>query len=214
MLLGARTPERSDPSGVFNSGLQVELHAAVPMGALASDINDQLGFGLGLGYRAQLGSHLALRAAFRWTGYRISDRNLGARLLATLADSNYEEDRLILRSYSLGGDLMVYREEGCQGPYVLAGGGLQRSRMYLEYRTVDPEGNERLEDLAIWPAANTPFWNFGLGYQSRSPFFIEGRVTLWRYRAEPGVRLMQTSLNAASQFRDAISFVAAIGVQF
>lgn len=214
-LMGSQPERPPQPnSEAFLRGLYFDLHAAVPLGSLAADVNDQLGFGLSLGYQAKLGEQFALRASFRWTGYRVSDRNLGARMLASIFDASYEEDRLILRSYSLGGDFLAYRDQDCRGPYFLVGGGIQRSRMYYEQRSVDGEGNEALRTLAVWPAADTPFSNFGFGYRGRSGAFIEGRVVLWRYRAEPGTRLMQTSPNASNQLRDATSFVTAIGVSF
>ncbi len=209
----ANPPPLPRPGGLL-SGFRVDLHAAVPLGSLAADVNDQLGFGFGLGYEARLGSRTAFRASFRWTGYRVSDRNLGSRMLATLLDVGYDEDRLILRSYALGGDFLGYQDEGCLGPYLLMGGGIQRSRMYAEHRSVDDQGNEVVQNLAAWPAADTPFANFGLGYRGRSGVFMEGRVVLWRYRAEPGVRLMETSPNASNQLRDAVSFTMAVGVGF
>jgi len=216
LALGAAELERplQVHSNGFLTGFNFDVHTALPIGTLAQDVNDQLGFGFSLGYRATLGSRVAIRTSIRWTGYRVSDRNLGARFLASLFDASYDEDRLILRSYALGGDFLAYRDEHCLGPYFLAGGGIQRSRMYYEHRSVDEQGNEVLQNLAVWPSADTPFWNVGVGYLGQSAFFIEGRVVMWRYRAEPGVQLMQTSLNAANQLRDAVSVVAAIGLQF
>lgn len=210
-LMGA---EADPPSKGYPSGLQFDLHAAMPLGNLAADVNDQWGFGIGLGYQGRLANRLDFRASFHWTGYRISDRNLGSRVLASIFDAAYEENRLILRSYALGGDFLGYLEADRRGAYLLAGGGIQRSRMYYENRFVDEEGNESLRTIAAWPAADTPYTNFGLGYRGRSGAFLEGRVVLWRYRAEPGVRLTQTSQNAPSQLRDAVSFVTAFGVCF
>ena len=209
LCLGAAELEPNGPSGFI-----IDVHTAIPVGTLAQDTHDQFGFGMSLGFQAAIGSHAAFRGTFKWTGYRVNDRNLAQRFLANILDSGYDEDRLILRSYAFGGDFVGYQNEGGLGPYILLGGGLQRSRMYYEHRAVDSQGTETTQGLAAWPAAVTPYLNAGMGYQGRSGFFVEGRVVAWRYRAEAGVPLMQTTLNAPNQLREATSLVAALGVRF
>ena len=212
-LRGAPTPA-PDPPPASSQGWGIELHAAAPFGVLAQDVNHQFGFGFGVSYQAPLGPYAALRGAFAWTGYRVSDRNLAERCLSSLFDTSYEEDAMTLRSYALGGDLMLYSRAGHRGAYVFGGGGFQRSRLYLEHRTVDQDNHEQREDLAVWPSADTPFTRFGLGYRWPSGAIVEGRVVLWRYRAEPGLPLDQGSPDGPNRFREATSFVTALGFAF
>ena len=192
----------------------VAVHAALPMGTFNSDVNGQLGFGFSFGFQQPLASRLAMRGSFSWTGYRVDDRNLWARAFASMVDAGYEEDRMVLRSYAVGADLLLYSEEGNHGAYFLGGGGIQRSRLYLENRYVDGQGNEDVRNLATWPAADTPYVSVGFGYQGRSHAFIEGKFQAWRYRGVEGYRLLDSPSHGQPSLRDAVSMTVSVGVRF
>lgn len=192
----------------------LSAHTAVPVGALNRDVNGQLGFGLGLGFQQPLTDRTALRGTFSWTGYRVNDRNLGGRVLASLFDASYSEDRLVLRSYAVGLDFVGYSASGGFGPYMLAGAGIQRARLYAEERYVDDEGNETIQDLGKWPAANTPYFNVGVGFQGRAGFFTEGKAVYWRYRAVEGYPLLDSPFGGTALLRNALSFTLSVGARF
>ncbi len=221
MTLVAQVSEISGREGVKEalphsdpiSGVVLGIHTAVPTGALGRDVDQKLGFGFSVGYQHELWPKIGLRTAFQWTGYRVNDRNLFDRMLASVLDSRYEEDRLVLRSYALGVDLIGYQREGCQGVYAFAGGGVQRARMYLEHRDV-LEGDAKVEDIARWPAMNSVYLNAGIGMQFSNPAFVEARLVGWRYRAVPGFRLMDTPLGVKHHYRDALSVSLGMGVRF
>ena len=190
------------------------IHAAVPMGPLSTDTNDQLGFGFSLAIQQPLTPRTAVRGSFSWTGFRVNDRNLWARAIASIFDQAYEEDQMVLRSYAVGADLVHYREDGGYGTYFIGGGGIQRSRVYLEHRYVDPSGHEDKQPLAGWPAADTPFVSIGAGYQGRSKAYIEAKLQFWRYRGVEGHALYASPLNGRSQLRDAVSLTVSFGARF
>lgn len=190
------------------------VHTAMPLGSLNVDVNSQLGFGFSFGIQQPLTSRLAVRGSFSWTGYRVDDRNLWARAFASMVDAGYEEDRMVLRSYAVGADLLLYSEEGNHGAYFLGGGGIQRSRLYLENRYVDGQGNEDVRNLATWPAADTPYVSVGFGYQGRSHAFIEGKFQAWRYRGVEGYRLLDSPSHGQPSLRDAVSMTVSVGVRF
>ena len=190
------------------------VHTAMPLGTLNADVNSQLGFGFSLGIQQPLASRVAVRGSFAWTGYRVDDRHLWARAFASMFDSGYQEDRMVLRSYSAGMDVVLYSEDGGYGAYFLGGGGIQRSRLYLEDRYVDSQGNEDVRNLATWPAADTPYVSMGLGYQGRSHAFIEAKFQAWRYRGVEGYRLLDSPLHGQPSLRDAVSTTLSVGVRF
>lgn len=190
------------------------VHTAAPLGSLATDVNDQLGFGLSLGVQQPLASRLAVRGSFSWTGYRVNDRNLWERAFASFFDASYSENQMVLRSYALGADLILYTEDGGYGPYFLGGGGIQRARLYVEHRDVDSQGNESTRNLATWPAADTPYFCLGIGYQGRSHMFIEGKVQQWRYNGVDGIRLLDSPMNGKPTLRDARSLTLSVGIRF
>lgn len=192
----------------------LSVHSAMPLGTLHADVNGQLGFGFSFGIQQALASRVAVRGSFSWTGYRVDDRNLWARAFASMVDAGYEEDRMVLRSYSAGVDLVLYSEDGGNGAYFLGGGGIQRSRLYVENRYVDGQGNEDVRNLATWPAADTPYVSVGFGYQGRSHAFIEGKFQAWRYRGVEGYRLLDSPLHGQPSLRDAVSMTLSVGVRF
>jgi len=203
----APEPER------FVHGL-LSFHTAVPAGALYRDVQGQLGFGFGLGAQVRLSDRMGLRGAFSWTGYRVNERHWGARLFADLVDARYEEDRLVLRSYALGLDLVGYRDPGGFGPYIFAGGGFQRARLYAEGVFVDGDGNESIQPLATWPAADTPYVEGGIGRQWPSGIYLEGKAVLWRYRAVAGYPLLETPFGGRPVLREATSLSLSLGMRF
>lgn len=192
----------------------IAVHTAVPLGTLSSDVNDQLGFGISLGIQQPLAPRLAVRGSFSWTGYRVNDRNLWERAFASMFDASYSENQMVLRSYALGVDLIVYTKDSGYGAYFLGGGGIQRARLYVEHRNVDSQGNESTQNLATWPAADTPYLSLGIGYQGRSHLFIEGKVQQWRYNGIDGVRLLDSPLNGQPTLRDASSLTISVGIRF
>ncbi len=190
------------------------VHAAAPLGSLSSDVNDQLGFGISLGVHQALSSRLAVRGSFSWTGYRVNDRNLWDRAFASFFDTSYSENQMVLRSYALGADLILYTKDGEVGPYFVGGGGIQRARLYVEHRDVDSQGNESTQNLATWPPADTPYFCLGIGYQGRTQLFIEGKVQQWRYNGIDGIRLLDSPLNGKPTLRDARSLTLSVGIRF
>ncbi len=195
-------------------GVVLAVHTAAPLGTLATDVDGKLGFGFSAGIQQSLSSRFAVRGSFSWTGYRVDDRNLLARAFASMFDLGYSEERMVLRSYSLAADLIVYTEDGGHGTYFLGGGGIQRARLYLEHRDVDSQNHETLQNLATWPAADTPYICVGLGYQGRSHTFIEGKVQQWRYNGVKDFHLLDTPLNGQPTLRDATSLTISFGVRF
>lgn len=192
----------------------VAVHTAMPLGTLSADVDGKLGFGFSLGIQQPLTSRLAVRGGFSWTGYRVDDRNLWLRAFASLLDASYSEDRMVLRSYAVETDLLVHAEDGGYGAYFLGGVGIQRSRLYVENRMVDSQGNESVRNLAAWPAADTPYVCAGMGYQGRSHAFVEGRFQAWRYRGVEGYRLLDSPLHGQPSLRDAYSLTLSVGVRF
>ncbi len=192
----------------------IAVHTAVPLGSLNTDVDGKVGFGFSAGLQQPLTSRLAVRGSFSWTGYRVDDRNFWARAFSSMFDLGYTEERMVLRSYTLGADLIVYTEDSGYGPYFLGGGGIQRARLYLEHRDVDSENHESVQNLATWPPADTPYLNLGIGYQGRSHTFIEGKLQHWRYNGIDGVRLLDSPLNGQPTQRDATSLTISVGVRF
>ena len=190
------------------------VHAAAPLGTLSTDVDGNSGFGFSMGFQQSLASRVAVRGSFSWTGYRVDDRNLWTRAFVSAFDLGYEEERMVLRSYTLGAELIVYTEDGGYGAYFLGGGGIQRAQLYLEHREVDSENHETVQNLATWPAADTHYFCVGLGYQGRSHTFIEGKLQHWRYNGVKGVHLLDTPLNGQPTLRDASSLTLSVGVRF
>jgi hypothetical protein len=190
------------------------VHTSVPLGVLSNDVNGQVGFGISVGIQQPLTQRLAVRGSFSWTGYRVNDRNLWNRAFASMLDSGYSENQMVLRSYTLGADLIVYTGNNRYGAYFLGGGGIQRSRLYVEHRDVDSQGNESTQNLATWPAADTPYVSLGIGYQGRTHTFIEGKVQQWRYNGIDGVRLLESPRTGQPTLRDATSLTISVGVRF
>jgi len=161
-------------------------------------------------------------ALFLQTRWQMFRRNFGlppidaaaTGAFASMFDTSYSENQMVLRSYALGADLILYTEDGGLGPYFLGGGGIQRARLYVEHRDVDSQGNKSTQNLATWPAADTPYFCLGIGYQGRSHMFIEGKVQQWRYNGIDGVRLLDSPLNGKPTQRDARSLTLSVGVRF
>ncbi|MBI4913731.1 MAG: hypothetical protein HY823_13425 [Acidobacteria bacterium] len=211
VLSGALLPLRA---GADELRCILAVHSALPMAKLATDVDGQLGFGVTLGLHQPLSDRFAVRASASWTGYRVDDRNLWSQAFLTLMDASYAEDRMVLRSYALGMDLVLHLGDGDSGAYFLGGGGVQRSRLYLEQVEVT-EGNREIRDSRVsWPAADTPFFSVGMGYQSNASAFIEGRFVFWRYNAVAGTRLLDTPPQGRPTLRDAASLVLTVGARF
>jgi hypothetical protein len=196
------------------TGGYLALHTAFPMSTLNSDVDGKLGFGFSAGIHQPLTSRFAVRGSFSWTGYRVDDRNLWWKAFASVFDVSYSEERLVLRSYALGAELLGYFEDDQRGAYILGGGGLQRSRLYLEHVSKDGDNNETSSNLATWPAADTPYFCVGLGYQGQEQAFIEGKFQFWRYHAVKGYRLLDTPLDGRPSLRDAAGLTLAVGFRF
>jgi hypothetical protein len=192
----------------------MSFHTAVPTGGLHQDVQGQLGFGFGLGAQLRVSNRIALRGSFSWTGFRVDERNLWSRMVADLFDASYTEDRLVLRSYALGVDVIGFTRADGYGPYMVAGVGLQRSRLYAEAVYVDSEGNQSTQDLGTWPPADTPFFQVGLGHHGRSGVYVEGKAVGWRYRAMRGYPLLESPLGGETVLRDALSLTLSLGARF
>lgn len=191
-----------------------DVHTAMPMGTLSRDVNDQFGFGLTLGVDWPVVRHFSLRTSFSWTGYRVDDRSLAARAFADMFDVSYSEDRLVLRSYALGVEGVIRQESSGSGPYALVGGGMQRARLYEEYRVVDENGNGHTTTTATWPSMDSAFLTAGFGYQAHEGFFVEGKVRGWRYNGVDAYSLSDSPLTRRTTPRNAVSLHMAVGVRF
>lgn len=212
----AASPEAPPDLHAGSFGVGVMVQTAIPTGLLARDVHAQWGFGLAAFTTHGLSDRILLRPTFSWTGYRLNERNWGNRFLANLLDADAEDESLVLRSLQLGVDLVVHRDPGGQGPYLFVGGGLQRSRLSLEYSFTDRSGEEdraTSHTLADWEPLSTPYLQAGLGVQWKV-LFAEAKVVGWRYRAAPGLRLEDTPLQGAKGRRDALSVVMAGGLRF
>ncbi len=195
----------------------VSVHTSVGLGELGKDVRDQLGFGIGLQAQIPVGGHLALRPNFAWTGFRVNDRNLGWKFMAAVLNASYDEERLVLRSYQVGLDLVLFPEGGSRGVYFFGGGGLQRAQLDLESRYVDRHGEdtqEHVSPILSWDPALTPYVQGGVGLQGKGGLFAEARLTAWRYRAAKGYELLDTPLNARTELREALSLTFSVGVRF
>lgn len=91
--------------------------------------------------------------------------------------------------------------------------GIQRSRMYWEYRVIS-ENDSSVEEWARWPAMNSAYVQAGMGKQFANPFFMEAKVVAWRYRAVRGYPLMETPLGESHHYRDAVSVSLGVGLKF
>lgn len=145
----------------FGGGVLV----ATGLGAFSSDTNSHPGFGFQLQAHVPVTARVHSRVAFEWTGYRLNDYNLAARALASVLGADYQETRVVFRTYRLGMDGLFYLERDDRGPFLSLGVGAQRSRVYLEDRAVDGSGNEtiatvdsRNEHTGLWLGG-------GLGWQ-------------------------------------------------
>ena len=151
-------------------GLGVGVLAATGMGDFAADLNDHPGFGFQIQGYLPVASHLQVRPAFEWTGYRVSDYNLAARTVASSLGFAYQETRVVFRTYRLGFDALLYKQGGYTGPYLDLALGIQRSQAYLEDRAVDPNGNEQVTTLDT-RAQKTGLWlGVGAGYHWSSGY--------------------------------------------
>lgn len=198
-------------------GFGFSVHTAIGLGNLGRDVQDQLGFGVGLHAHVPVTERIALRPAFTWTGYRVNDRDTGWKIMAAILDTSYQEERLVLRSFQLGADLVGYRDGGCTGPYLFAGGGVQRAQLEMEHRLVDRSGNQTQEDthtVAKWEPETSAYLQAGVGYQTTQYAFVEARITSWRYAAEPGTPLLDTPLAPRLGTRGALSLTLSAGVRF
>lgn len=160
--LAAQEPGTSPfPTGY---GLGVGVLAATGVGDLSADLNGHPGFGFQLQGYIPVASRLQVRPAFEWTGYRVSDYNLGARAAANALGLGYAETRVVFRTFRLGFDGLLFRDGGWKGPYLSLGLGVQRSQAYLEDRAVDPDGNETVTTLDT-RAVKTGLWlGVGVGH--------------------------------------------------
>lgn len=218
-LSAASTAARAQdaPSHWGPVGLAITVHTSLPLGSLSQDVHGHVGFGLGVHVPLQISGHQVLRPSFEWTGFRINDRNLGARAFASMFDADYAEDRLVLRSYKLGLDYLFFQGPDGVGPYLILSGGVQRSRLYLEQRTVtnsDGSGDQQVDPIATWEPADTAWFGGGIGYQAASGVLMECRYANWRYRAEPGIPLDNTWPGTTHVLREAHSLTFAVGGRF
>jgi len=210
----AAAEDATSPLAFGNWSLGLSVHTAVPAGQLSSDVNHQLGFGLGFHVPVRLGDHHSIRPSFEWTGYRVNDRNWASRALASMIEADYSEDRLILRSYKVGIDYLVYSKDGLSGTYGVLSGGIQRSRLYLEERNVQQDSNsEQTSPIHSWDGLNTGWFGAGIGYQGKNHLFVEFKYTNWRYLAQPGRTLLETEPDARLSQREAHSFTLALGLR-
>jgi hypothetical protein len=186
----------------------------MPLATLSTDVNNQFGFGFTAGIRGRISNRLELRGGISWTGYRVDERSLWLRAFASMLNASIDEDRLVLRSYVLSGELLGFFDDAGDGAYVLAGAGIQRAQLYAEHRSTDGEGNEHVSNLATWPAADTPYFCVGAGYQGASQAFIETKFQYWRYQGVTGYRLTDSPLQGRPSPRDAVSLTLSVGVRF
>ncbi len=152
------------PEGGIRPG--VALLVASGLGDMSHDLNHHPGLGFRISVDVPVSSHLALRPAFEWTGYRVSGYNLAARAFSSALGFDYDETRTVFRTYRLGADAVVYLREPQRGPFLSLGVGVQRSQVYLEDRAVDSSGTQ--VTTLDTGARKTGLWlGAGLGYQWR-----------------------------------------------
>lgn len=164
----------------------ISVHVAAPVGTLSSDVNGHPGFGLGLHLQLGVGGRVAFRPQFEWTGYRVSDYNLGTRFLASVLDADYAEYRVVYRTYRLGVDLQIFQEDGYSGTYLVGGMGGVMAAMYYEDRYV-PAGDapEQVRTLGTSHRQTRAYASFGVGHQWRSGGFVEARFSSAPYNGDP-----------------------------
>ena len=175
-----------EPTAPADSGFQVGLGvlAASGLGSMSTDLNNHPGFGLAIQGYLPVASRLELRPAFEWTGYRVNEYNLAALALVELLGGSYEDTRVVLRTYRLGLDGVVYFRERYRGPFLSGGVGVQVSRVYIEDVVHYSDGGEDITPLHT-SSATTGLWlGGGVGYQweagnvelrmSRAPYRFTG----------------------------------------
>jgi hypothetical protein len=170
--------------GASGYGLGLGVLVATGLGPMFTDLNGHPGFGFQVQGYVPLAARIQLRPAFEWTGYRVSDYNLLARVFYNLLGVSYEETRVVFRTYRLGLDGLFYFRNRYVGPFLSGGVGVQISRAYVEDRVVY-EGEEEIIPLAEG-ASTTGLWlGGGVGYQwpvgnvelrlSRAPYGFTGQ---------------------------------------
>jgi hypothetical protein len=158
----------------------IGLLVASGLGPMSSELNHHPGFGLALAGYLPLSSRFRVRPAFEWTGYRVSEYNLASRLLAEVLGANYQETRVVFRTYRLGVDGVLYFRDRYQGPFVSGGAGVQLSQVYIEDVLRYGAGGEEVAPIDA-SSSTTGLWlGGGTGYQwthtslelrlSRAPF--------------------------------------------
>lgn len=169
------------PEGGVRPGFA--LLVASGLGDMSHDLNDHPGFGFRVSVHVPVTSHLDVRPAFEWTGYRVSGYNLAARMISSGLGLDYDETRTVFRTYRLGADAVMYLREPQRGPFLSLGVGVQRSQVYLEDRAVDSSGTQ--VTTLDTGARKTGLWlGAGLGYQWRHGN-LELRISEAPYRYTP-----------------------------
>ena len=162
--LASQAPAPEPPR--FKIGIGVLV--ATGLGPMFEDLNSHPGFGFDIQGYLPVASWLQVRPAFEWTGYRVSEYNIASRVLATLLGADYEETRVVFRTYRLGLDGVFYFQQRYLGPFLSAGVGAQLSRVYVEDRAVYADGGEEITLVAAG-AETTGLWlGGGVGFQWRT----------------------------------------------
>jgi hypothetical protein len=152
----------SPGSSKFRVGVGVMV--ASGLGSMSSDVNHHPGFGFTVQGYFPVGSRFQVRPAFEWTGYRVNEYNFASHLLAEVLGENYEETRVVFRTYRVGIDGVLYFRDRYCGPFLSGGIGLQHSRVYLE--DVLWQGSEQGVTPIDAAASTDGLWlGGGVGYQ-------------------------------------------------
>jgi hypothetical protein len=207
--LASQDPAPEPPKSRLGIGVLV----ATGLGPMFEDLNSHPGFGFDIQGYLPVAPWFQMRPAFEWTGYRVNDYNIASRVLATLLGADYDETRVVFRTYRLGIDGVFYFRPGYLGPFLSAGVGAQLSRVYVEDVAVYAGSEEEITPVAAG-AETTGLWlGGGVGFQWRTAN-VELRLSRapYDYTAQRPLDSQPDSLPFEDQFGWALHLM--IGVQF
>lgn len=163
--------------------LGVNVQLGFPLGVADRDLNDHVGWSIGLNYPWHLGGRHVLRPNLEFNRYRLTREGAPA----WVADPDPGAD---LTSWKLGVDYLVYQEPWAHhGPYVFVGAGVQYARSVFSVPNADQTA--LVEHHATLRA---PWVGGGLGYQFTPDIALELRYAASAYDAERGQRLASYTL--------------------
>lgn len=176
----------------FGGAVQVNL----PFTDLKSDAHGRLGWGAAFQVAVDLGGGHLIRPRLSVDSYRLK---------GPLSLSGDRQDSVGLTGTGLGADYLYYlggKKDG--GLYLL--GGLGAKRWSVDFSSYDRQGNTYSYSVTEAHRRTSLESALGLGYQVKSWFGVEARLTHSRYEGTEGVRLSDSTPTSPVADRDALAF--------